>query len=131
MKFFVTGRSTNYEKVKQTFDLIEQMGHSITLRWTDFPSIKPYNENDAKAAEFSVQQIEGIKMTDIFVIFSHNDGTGVFTEFGAALALAQLRGTPKIYAIGDGVVRSACMFHYHPLIIWKESFAEVLDDVQS
>lgn len=129
MKFFVTGRSTNYERVKQTFDLIEQLGHAVILRWTDFPLIKPYNENITKAAEFSVQQINGIEKTDIFIIFAHNDGTGVFTEFGAALALAQLRGAPKIYAIGDDVVKSAAMFHYHPLVLWKGSIEEVFADI--
>ena len=100
MKFFVTGRSTNYEKVKQTFDLIEQAGHTITLRWTDFPSVKPYNENTAKAAEFSVQQIKGIEMTDVFIIYAHNDGTGVFTEFGAALASPNLEEHQKYMQLG-------------------------------
>lgn len=99
------------------------------MRWTDFPSVKPYNENTTKAAEFSVQQIKGIEMTDVFIIYAHNDGTGVFTEFGAALALAQLRGTPKIYAIGDEIVKPAAMFHYHPLIVWKANIEEVLADI--
>jgi len=51
---------------------------------------------------------------------------GLFTEFGADLALAQLRGTPKIYAVGDEAVKPAAMFHYHPLIVWKGNIEEVL-----
>jgi len=129
MKFFVTGRSTSYERVKQTFNTIEQAGQQVTLRWTDLPMIKPYNVNAHKAAEYSLQQIKGIEESDVFVIYAHTDGTGVFTEFGAALALSQFRGTPKIYAIGDDAVKSAAMFHYHPLVIWKDSIEDILSEV--
>ncbi len=41
MKFFVTGRSTNYSLVEHTFDVIEKRGHQVTLRWTDLPMVKP------------------------------------------------------------------------------------------
>ena len=88
MKFFVTGRSNNYERVIEAFDYIESKDHEVTLRWTDLPMIKPYAENHEKAAEYATQQIEGIIETDVYILFAHEDGTGVFTEFGAALALA-------------------------------------------
>lgn len=129
MKFFVTGRSSNIERVKAAFALIEAAGHEVTLKWTDFPMIKPYRDNQEKAAEFVTQQLAAIKDADIYILFAHEDGTGVFTEFGAALQLRQQTGAPKVYAIGDADVKAAAMFHYHPAIIWKDSVDEVLDDL--
>lgn len=129
MKIFVTGRSSNYERVVEAFDAIEAAGHTVALRWTDLPMIKPYADNQTKAGEFAMNQVEGIIESDVFVLIAHNDGTGVFTEFGAALALAQLHGKPTIYAIGDETVQAAAMFHYHPLIQWRVSLDEVLSEI--
>jgi len=129
MKIFVTGRSSNYERVIAAFDQIEAMGHEVAFRWTDLPMIKPYSENQDKAGEYATNQIGGIIACDVFVLFAHQDGTGVFSEFGAALALAQLHGKPTIYAIGDEATKAAAMFHYHPLIQWRESLEEVWGEV--
>lgn len=129
MKISVTGRSSNYERVIEAFAAIEVLGHEVAFRWTDLPMIKPYAENQDKAGELAVNQLGGIIESDIFILFAHHDGTGVFTEFGAALALAQLHGKPTIYAIGDETVQAAAMFHYHPLIRWRASLQEVLAEI--
>lgn len=107
------------------------MGYEVAFRWTDLPMIKPYNKNIAKAGEYATNQIGGIIACDVFILFAHHDGTGVFTEFGAALALAQLHGKPTIFAIGDEETKATAMFHYHPLIQWRESVEAVLSDVVS
>lgn len=130
MKISVTGRSSNYERVIEAFDAIEVLGHEVAFRWTDLPMIKPYLENQEQAGEYAVNQIGGIIESDVFILFAHKDGTGVFTEFGAALALAQLHGKPAIYAIGDETVQAAAMFHYHPLIRWRTNLGEVLVELQ-
>jgi hypothetical protein len=128
MKFFVTGRSSNYQRVVEAFDAIESKYHDVTLRWTDLPMIKPYSENQQKAAEYAIQQIKGIVSADVFVLFAHKDGTGVFSEFGAALAMAETQKL-QIYAIGDEEVRSASMFHYHPKIQWRDSLGQILQEL--
>lgn len=130
MKYFVTGRSSNYSRVNEAFDTIEALGGEVTLRWTDFPIIKPYAQNGEIAGLYATQQIQGLIDADIFILFAHEDGTGVFTEFGAALALAQLNEKLQIFAIGDEIIKSKAMFHYHPLVTWKESLTEVLDEVE-
>lgn len=130
MKISVTGRSSNYERVIEAFDAIEVLGHEVAFRWTDLPMIKPYLENQEQAGEYAVNQIGGIIESDVFILFAHKDGTGVFTEFGAALALDQLHGKPAIYAIGDETVQAAAMFHYHPLIRWRTNLGEVLVELQ-
>jgi hypothetical protein len=129
MKFFVTGRSSNYERVIEAFDQIEAAGHEVTLRWTDLPMIKPYIKNPLEASKFAQQQIQAIIDTDVYILFAHTDGTGVFTEFGAALALLQKEGKPRVFAIGNDEVRGAAMFHYHPQIEWRDSVAKILEEV--
>lgn len=124
MKFYVTGRSNNYEQVQKAFEVIKSKGHSVTFGWTTLPMVKPYDENISKAAEFAVNGITGVTEADYYIIFSHEDGNGVFTEFGAALASNTINGSPKIYAIGKAN-RWAAMFHYHPVIEWSDTLEEV------
>lgn len=127
MKFFVTGRSNNYQRVVEAFDLIEAQGHEVTLRWTDLPMIKPYRDNPEKAGQYATQQIEGVCAADVYILFAHGDGNGVFSEFGAALAAHLVQGRPSIFAIGDAETKNAAMFHYHPAIEWIESVEQVLE----
>ncbi|MCA9360955.1 hypothetical protein KC845_00195 [Candidatus Kaiserbacteria bacterium] len=129
MKFFVTGRSSNYNRVIEAFDKIEASGNEVTLRWTDFPMIKPYSENSEKAGEYSIQQLKGIAEADVFILFAHEDGTGVFTEFGAALIMEMLNKKLKIFAIGNDDVKGKAMFHFHPIIQWRSSVDEIISEV--
>lgn len=129
MKFFVTGRSNNYQRVVDAFDVIEKGGHKVTLRWTDLPMIKPYAENPEKAAQYATQQVQGVLDSDVYVLFAHEDGTGVFTEFGAALARAQETGALRIFAIGDEYVKGKAMFHFHPAVQWVSSLEEVFESL--
>lgn len=131
MKFFVTGRSNNYQRVVDAFDTVEASGHEVTLRWTDLPMIKPYCDNAETAGQYSTQQIEGVCTADVYVLFAHNDGNGVFTEFGAALAALALQGRPRLFAIGDEETKSTAMFHYHPAIEWVDSIETVLQRVEN
>lgn len=124
MKFYVTGRSDNYDRVQQAFDMIKAKGHEVTFEWTTLPMAKPYEENKERAAEYAIQGIKGVTDADVYIIFVHKDGNGVFTEFGAALASNTIQGLPRIYAIGTE--KGAAMFNYHPAIIWKENIEEIL-----
>jgi hypothetical protein len=124
MKFYVTGRSNNYEQVQRAFDVIKSQGHSVTFEWTTLPMIKPYEENQEKASEYASFGIVGVTEADHYILFTHEDGNGVFTEFGAALASNTIKGSPKIYAIGK-VNMWAAMFHYHPVIEWSDTLEEV------
>ncbi|MEK7063613.1 MAG: hypothetical protein AAB955_02910 [Patescibacteria group bacterium] len=128
MKFFVTGRSNNYQRVAEAFQTIKDRGHEVAFEWTALPMAKPYAENGERAAHYAEITIKGLIDADVYIIFAHKDGNGVYTELGAALALNALRGSPRIYAIGMEE-RGAAMFNYHPAIIWKDSLEEVLDEV--
>lgn len=128
MKCFVSGRSSNFEEIVRATQLLRDKGHEITHDWTVLPMIKPYSENQDKAGEFATMQIQGIIEAEVYVMLAHHDGTGLFTELGAALALAQLHGKLRIYGVSRGI--SEAMFHYHPAIIWKETIDEVLEELK-
>lgn len=128
MKFYVTGRSSNFEQVKEAFAHIKEEGHEVVFEWTSLPMVKPYSENGDKAAEFAEAAITGLIAADIYIIFVHKDGNGVFTEFGAALASQVATGKPKIFAIGEKNFDWG-MFYAHPAIVWKNSLEEVFEDL--
>lgn len=117
MKFYVTGRSSNYKQVEAAFAHIKQLGHEVTFEWTSLPMVKPYSQNVDKAAEFAVAGIAGVVEADVYIFFTHHDGNGVFTEFGAALASNTLHGKPRICAIGADM-HDAAMFYAHPAVEW-------------
>lgn len=123
MKFYVTGRSTNIAEVTRTIALIKIKGHQITFDWPTLPMVRPYEDDQEKAATFAKEGIQGVIDADICILLASNDGTGVFTELGAALALAQLHGKLKLYAVAREI--PPAMFQYHPAITWVNSIEEV------
>jgi hypothetical protein len=66
MKFYVTGRSNNYSLVQSMFEEIKSKGHQIVFEWTTLSMIKPYAENQERAAEYSEQGIQGVIDADIY-----------------------------------------------------------------
>jgi hypothetical protein len=128
IKFFVTGRSTNYERVADAFKRIKELGHEVTFEWTTLPMAKPYDENQERAAEYSLLGIQGVVDADVYIIFADKDGSGVFTEFGAALASYVIKQSPRIFAVGQD--KRTAMFHYHPAVIWKATIEEVFDELK-
>ena len=126
MKFYVTGRSNNYQRVKEVVARLKAVGHSITFEWTALPMVKPYNEHTEEAASYAKQSIDGMVAADGYIIFAHEDGNGVYTELGSALAANAINGSPRIYAIGKDAKWSA-MFNYHPAIEWFDSLEEVFE----
>lgn len=127
MKFYVTGRSSNFTRVEEAFVVIKELGHEVTFEWTSLPMVKPYAEHVSEAASFAQQGIAGVVEADVYIIFAHEDGNGVFTEFGAALAAYAIQGAPTIYAIGAD--KSHAMFNYHPAIRWRNDLKSVLREV--
>ena len=127
MKFYVTGRSSEYDLVRDTFSKLKEKGHEVTFEWTELPMVKPYKDHPGESAKFAEQGIAGVLMADIYIIFSHQDGNGVYTELGAALASKIMQGSPIIYAIGKH--QDAAMFNFHPAINWYPDLDSVLQEV--
>lgn len=114
MKCFVSGRSSNFAEIVRVTKLLQDAGHEITHDWTVLPMIKAYHDSTDRASEYAVLQIKGIAEADVHIVLAHEDVTGLFAEIGAALALAQFHGKPRIYGITTTIPDA--MFHYHPAI---------------
>lgn len=127
MKCFISGRSSNFDEICRVTHLVRSAGHQISHDWTVLPMVKPYSENQDRAGEYAKQQIQGIIDADACIFLAHHDGTGLFAELGAALAVWQLQGKLLIYAVSREIPEA--MFHYHPAIVWKESVEEVLAEL--
>lgn len=125
MKFYITGRSNNYPKVEEAFKAIKEAGHEVTFEWTTLPMCKPYDQNKETAKNYAELGINGVIEADVYIIFAHEDGNGVYTEFGAALAANSINSKPIIYAVGKDKLGSA-MFNYHPAIKWREGIQQIL-----
>lgn len=104
--------------------MFENTGHGVTLNWPVLPMVKPIADNPVKSGEFASSAIDAIIAADIYVLFAHEDGGGVFTELGAALAVSQSLGKLRLFAIAESVLLAT--FHYHPLITWVKSLDDVL-----
>lgn len=123
MKFYIAGRTSQAKNIKQMMEIILEKGHQISFDWTSTADIKrPYSEHVTEVETMSIGEIEGIKQADIFIIIGDESGTGMYVEMGVAIA----SGT-KIYAIG--AYNDVTVFHFHPNVIRKDSFAEVLLDL--
>lgn len=89
--------------------------------------VKPYSEHKAEASANAVLGIDGVVEADVYIIFSHPDGNGVYTEFGAALASRSINGKPKIFAVGEQ--NESCMFNYHPAVEFRQSLAKIFEEL--
>lgn len=128
MKCYVTARSSRFDEAKELFTHLKALGHEITFEWTELPMVKPYSEHQADAAKFAQQGIQGVVDADVYIKFQHEDGNGVFTEFGAALASNMMKGTPRICVIGDRLLDHV-MFYAHPSIEWYGSVEALLAEL--
>jgi len=110
LKIFVSGKFDR-EKIKELMKQIEGLGHTITYDWTYHIPIKPYINNQALAQTYCKNEIKGIMDADLLFFLSHEQGTTLMMEYGAALAKNLIDGKPAIYVIGKHNSRSPWFFH--------------------
>lgn len=131
MKFYIAGRFSDEKSRLLIQDMIARLtklGHVCTFNWTIGPSLKPYEDNISLTKEMVVKATNGALEAELFIMVSHPEGTGMYVEYGLALAEHLRTGVPKMYLIGD--YQSCSMFNYHPTVIWKNSLDEILVDLK-
>jgi len=128
MKFYIGARTTHREKVKEIHNLLKEKGHEITVDWTNDPSLKPYEENLEASKKLAENHINGIMSSDVTIIISDKEGTGIYVELGTAIAQNLIKGKPHIYVIGKDI--SGSNFYLHPTIKHKENIQEILLDME-
>ena len=82
MKIFVAGTWEYKKKIKKWMELLERNGHTITCDWT-----MHIESSEMGKLEYAVEDIEGIKKCDIFVLDAEGKSNGKMIEVGIALIL--------------------------------------------
>ncbi len=128
MKIYVAARFGKKEEVRKLYRLLEEYGHVITLDWTLHKPVKPYEKNQETTRQYAIEDIEGVKSCDVFILLSDAGGTGMYVELGAAVILNVMFGKPKIYIVGDHLSRS--LFYYHPSVNRRKNVQQVLQEIR-
>ena len=118
MKFFIAGRWTDRERVRELFTKVQLAGHSITRDWTIYEA----PDNDTKfLRECALGDLQGVRDCDLFVLLADQEFQfrGAYAELGAAITL----GKP-CYIIGGGADK--CIYVTHPLVRKIKAIEEVL-----
>lgn len=125
MKFYIAGRTSRISEIKSMVTKLKDLGHEVTHDWTEMENAdlpRPYNEHLELVRDFALKDIDGAKEADVFVILGDQSGTGMYVEFGAALAMGA-----KIYAVGE--YNDITVFHFHPSVVRVATFEDVLNDL--
>ena len=131
MKFYIAGRFSDEKTRLLIQDMIvklTELGHVCTFNWTVGKNSKPYEENVELTKENVLKATKGALEAELFIMVSHPEGTGMYVEYGLALAEHLRTGVPKMYLTGE--YQNCSMFNYHPNVIWKNSLDEILEDLK-
>jgi len=126
MKIYVAGKFEEKEVVLDIYKRIEELGHEVSYNWTTHEDYEPYEENQETAAQYATNELEAIVQSDVLIYLAHERGTTLPMEFGAALAMAKIKGAPKIYVVGTWNTKSPWFFN--PLVQRVDSVEEALCD---
>ncbi len=118
MKIYVAGKYEDKDRVRFIHQLLIQMGHEITLDWTNH-EIYPNDAIAERLLEFASDDIKGVKEADLYIglMTIPYQYKGLYVEMGVALG----KGIP-VYIIGSA--GDSCIFINHPLV---KKFQDIQD----
>jgi hypothetical protein len=128
MKIYIAARFEKREEIRELHRMLEARGHEISGDWTTHRPIKPYEAHPELAEQYAVEDIDGVKKSDVFILLTDEAGTGMYVELGAALFSNSKTGKPKIYVVGGSLTS---VFHFHPAVNRRASIQAVLDEIRS
>ena len=127
-KVYVASRFALKDEVKQIYSKLEKLGYSVSKDWTRHKSIKPYASNPDLSREYAIEDINGARNSDLFILITDAEGTGMYAELGAALGHNLEFGKPAIYVIGAHL--SASFIFFHPSVKRRENIDEVIKELE-
>lgn len=114
MKFYIAARFGLKEEVRAIYRRQQASGHQVTMDWTEHLPLKPYAQNPDIAKAYSIEDLQGVRDCDVFLLLSDEAGTGMYAELGAAIATKLERGRPEIFVVGPHNARS--LFYFPPAV---------------
>lgn len=94
MKFYAAGKFQEYEKVRETIDLLVFHGHEVTYDWTRTDEFgpdghpkqtDPHNLNKKELRGYAENDIQGVLDAEFMVIRADGPLCGAWIEMGAAV----------------------------------------------
>lgn len=128
MKIYVAGKFGDKDTVREAYQKLSALGHSVSYDWTTHKNIKPYDENKEIAREYAGNEMNGILACDAFIYFSAPEGHTLFMELGMAIGLRLTRGKPAIFMIGK---ESYSPWMLTDVVTRVDSLGEAIQKIQS
>lgn len=123
MKFYIASRFGNKEEVRKIIEFLRERGHDVSMDWTVHESIKPFEKNMERAKRYAIEDIDGVRDCDVFILISDEAGTGMYIELGVAIALDK-----RIFVVGEHTERT--IFYFHPKIQRRDSIEDVFRELR-
>ncbi|MDB5178140.1 MAG: hypothetical protein JWN01_83 [Patescibacteria group bacterium] len=129
MKVFISGQVGDKAVIRRAYAALRAAGHTITHDWTIDDPIAVTLENRTEAGRRAAKDLTGVVGCDVYILFSDNEkpGKGMYAELGAALALNETSGTPKLYIVGK--LNHLSVFYLHPAIYHRGTIEEVITEI--
>jgi hypothetical protein len=128
MNVYVVARFYEKDEVRRIYKLLRAKGHAIATDWTLHKNIKPYTDHPGIARDYSIEDIDGVKNCDVFIMLTSQEiGSGSSTELGAAIIMQSFTSKPKIYIVGPHFAQNFAYFH--PAVERRETLGEVLGEL--
>lgn len=120
MKVYVAADFERKEEVRQIHERLKQMGYDISFDWTTHKPISPFSQNKEMAIQYSTEDLEGARNSDIFIML-HGNGKTKFIEFGIVLERHKKEGKPVIYVVG----------HPDQNMVYSQTYVRIRDNIEN
>ena len=130
MKFYIAGRYSDEPSrllIQDMTATLTKLGHECTFNWTQRADCKPYENNVELTRQSATFDANAVLECKLFIMVSHPEGTGMYVEYGIALAENLRTGMPKMYLTGDH--KNCSLFNYHPNVLWRDSLEEIIAEI--
>ena len=112
MKFYIAGKFEEVEQIHALYERVRAADHEISYDWTTHIKSKPYTEHVERIRQYGENELQAILDSDVFVYLTHERGTTLHMEFGAALAKKWQGGDIEIFVVGENNARSPWYFNH-------------------
>lgn len=125
---YVASRFDIKNEVRKIYSELKKLGYQIHGDWTGHQPIKPYEKYPELSREYSVEDLDFARKSDLFILISDEEGTGMHTELGASIDHYLEFKKPIIYIIGKHLNTS--MFFFHPVVRRRETIEQVVEELK-
>lgn len=126
MKIFIATNFDNKELIHKYSTLLKGKGYEV-YNWIRHECIRPYDNHKELTKKYSIENINAIINSDVFILLNNQKCRNTYIELGIAIYSCITKNKPKIYLVGD----KNSMYFYHPTISVTDSIEKVLFEIEN